>query len=393
MDHLFERGVSALHAVLRVQVTRGYVPGAVALVAQHGVVRSCAVGRMSFDGPGADRPFDVNTICRLGSMTKPIISACAMTLVDDHTIDLDEPVDRFLPELADMRVLVAIDAPLSHTVAARRSVTLRDLLTYTLGTGMVFAEPGAVPIVDALDSLHAAQGLGYDTWIQELGTLPLVDQPGERWMYHTAADITGVLIARATGSSLEHAITDRVCRPLGMVDTTFTVRADQLDRFSTAYAYDETLCSLTIDDFSHGSFLTEPAFASGGGGLVSTAVDFLAFASALLGGGSLNGARILSPESVALITKDHLTDAQKSASGFWPGYFDHIGWGFGMSVRTHQPGFGPSVGSYGWPGYFGTAWYNDPVNNLVAIVMMQRSHAGDQRLSMWTDIWATLYEH
>jgi CubicO group peptidase (beta-lactamase class C family) len=330
-----------------------------------------------------------DTICRLGSMSKPIVSACAMTLVEDNTLRLDDPVDELLPELANMHVLADPHAALDDTVEARRSITLRDLLTYRLGTGMVLAEPGTVPIADALAGLGR---MPPDEWLGQVGSLPLVHQPGERWLYHTAADITGVLIARATGVSFGEALRERVCEPLGMKDTGFSVTSDRLDRFSTAYAFDEASGGLIIDDFSHGTFRPDPVFESGGGGLVSTADDFLAFASTLLNGGRVNSERMLSRPAVTLMTSDHLTPEQKTTSGFWPGYFDDMGWGFGLSVRTRRTNLGPSIGSYGWPGYFGTAWYNDPAEDLIAIFLMQRAHAGDQQLPMWADLWTAVYQ-
>ncbi|WP_346540085.1 serine hydrolase [Micromonospora sp. DPT] len=128
------------------------------------------------------------------------------------------------------------------------------------------------------------------------------------------------------------------------------------------------------------------------GGLVSTADDYLAFASALLAGGSHHGERVLSRPSVTLMTSDHLTPAQKAVSGFWPEYFDTMGWGFGMSVRTRRTHLGPSVGSYGWPGFYGTAWYNDPAEDMTTIFIMQRAHAGDQRLPMSHDFWTAVYQ-
>lgn len=130
----------------------------------------------------------------------------------------------------------------------------------------------------------------------------------------------------------------------------------------------------------------------GGGGLVSTADDFLAFASALLAGGAHRGERVLSRPAVSLMTTDQLTPAQKAVSGFWPGYFDNQGWGFGMSVVTRRPRLGPSAGSCGGSGFYGTAWYNDPAEDLTAIVILQRAHMGDQTLPMWNDIWTTIYQ-
>jgi CubicO group peptidase (beta-lactamase class C family) len=190
--------LALVRELLQRLVDSGFVPGVAAVLARRGDVHIEAVGNLAFDGAGSQTPMAVDTICRLGSMSKPIVAACAMTLVEDCTLRLDDPVDDILPELADMTVLADPNGSLDDTVAANRPITVRDLLTYTLGTGMVPAEPGTVPIADALDTLGAAPP---DEWMRRLGALPLVHQPGERWMYDTAATVTGVLIARATGRS------------------------------------------------------------------------------------------------------------------------------------------------------------------------------------------------
>jgi CubicO group peptidase (beta-lactamase class C family) len=383
--------LARVRELLARHVDAGFVPGAVAVLARHGEVHVEATGTLAFEGPGSGTPMAGDTICRLGSMTKPIVAACAMTLVEDRTLRLDDPVDELLPELADMTVLADPEGPLEDAVPATRAITLRDLLTYTLGTGMVPAEPGAVPIADAMGVLGRAAPP--DEWVGRLGALPLVHQPGERWMYETAANVTGVLIARATGRSFGDALRERVCDPLGMKDTAFSVGAERIDRFATAYARDDAPTGgAVVEDGPDGRWSRPPVFEAGGGGLVSTAEDYLAFASALLSGGSRRGERVLSRPAVTLMTSDRLTPAQKAVSGFWPGYFDAMGWGFGMSVRTRRTHLGPSVGSYGWPGFYGTAWYNDPAEDMTAILMMQRAHAGDERLPRSQDFWTAVYQ-
>jgi len=379
-----------VRGLLERHVDSGFVPGALAVLARHGEVHVEATGTLAFEGAGSETPMAADTICGMGSMTKPIVAACAMTLVEDGTLRLDDPVDDLLPELADMTVLADPDGPLDDTVPAERPITMRDLLTYTLGTGMVPAEPGTIPIADALDTLGEPPP---DEWIRRLGALPLVFQPGERWMYDTAADVTGVLIARATGMSFGDALRERICDPLGMTDTGFFVRGEGVDRLATAYERDNARTGEpVVEEGPDGQWIGPPVFESGGGGLVSTADDFLAFASALLAGGAHHGERVLSRPAVTLMTSDQLTPAQKAVSGFWPGYFDSMGWGFGMSVRTRRTHLGPSVGSYGWSGYYGTAWYNDPAEDLTTIFIMQRAHAGDQRLPMWHDFWTGVYQ-
>ena len=383
--------LARVRELLERHVESGFVPGAVAVLARHGEVHIEATGHLAFEGAGSQTPMASDTICRLGSMTKPIVAACAMTLVEDCTLRLDDPVDDLLPELADLTVLADPNGPLDDTVAAKRPITLRDLLAYTLGTGMVPAEPGAVPIADAMGVLGRAAPP--DEWVGRLGALPLVHQPGERWMYETAANVTVVLVARATGRSFGDALRERICVPLGMKDTGFSVSAENLGRLATAYERDNAATGEpVVEDAPDGRWSRPPVFESGGGGLVSTAEDYLTFASALLAGGTHHGERVLSRPSVMLMTSDQLTPAQKAVSGFWPGYFDAMGWGFGVSVVTRRTHLGPSVGSYGWSGFYGTAWYNDPAEDLTAILVIQRAHAGDQTLPRSRDFWTAVYQ-
>jgi CubicO group peptidase (beta-lactamase class C family) len=388
--------------VLERNVDSGFVPGAVAAVARHGKVHVEATGSLAFEGAGSGTPMAADTICRIASTTKPIVAACAMTLVEDCTLRLDDPVDEFLPELADMRVLADPAGILEETVPANRPVTLRDLLTFTVGTGIVVAEPGTVPIADALNALQSEDSeqapasscetmMPQDEWIRRLGTLPLVYQPGERWMYNTAANVTGVLIARATGMSFGDALRERICEPLGMKDTGFSVPGESISRLATLYQGDEVAGEVVVEDSRDGYWSRPPAFEDGGGGLVSTISDYLAFASALLAGGTRDGERVLSPPSVTLMTSDQLTPAQKAVSRLWPGFFDDFGWGFGMSVRTRRTHLGPSVGSYGWNGGYGIIWYNDPAEDMTAILMIQRG-AGRPTLPIFLDFFTAVYQ-
>src|SRR5882762_8524972 len=204
--------LARVRELLERHVDSGFVPGLVAVLARHGEVQVEATGNLAFEGAGSRTPMACDTICRMGSMTKPIVAACAMTLVEDGTLRLDDPVDDLLPELADMTVLADPNGRLEDAVAAKRPITLRDLLTFTLGTGMISAEPGTVPIVDALNTLGDGP---LEVWIRRLGTLPLVHQPGERWMYNTAADVLGVLVARASGLPFEKFLRERLFEPLG----------------------------------------------------------------------------------------------------------------------------------------------------------------------------------
>lgn len=382
--------LARLRGLLERHVESGFVPGMLAVLSRHGEVHVEATGHLAFDGAGAGTPMAGDTIVRMASMTKPIVAACAMTLVEDCTLRLDDPVDDLLPELADMRVLADPGGPLEDTVPATRSITLRDLLANTLGTGMVPAEPGTVPIADALDALGEPP---LEEWLRRLGQLPLVHQPGERWMYDTGSEVTAALIARATGMSLGEALRQRIFEPLGMKDSAFSVGADSRDRFATAYRRDSAPSGEAIVyDVPDGRWSAPPVFESAGGGLVSTADDYLAFASMLLAGGAHRGTRLLSRPSVTLMTSDHLTAAQRAVSGFWPGYFDNTSWGLGVGIVTRRTRLGPSAGSYGWNGLWGTTWYNDPAEDLVAILILQRAHAGDPQLPLQKDFWTTVYQ-
>jgi CubicO group peptidase (beta-lactamase class C family) len=397
---LSSRGLARVRGVLERCVDSGFAPGALAVVARHGAVHVEAVGNLAFEGAGSRTPMAADTICRMGSMTKPIVAACAMTLVEDCTLRLDDPVDALLPELADMTVLADPNGPLDDAVPAKRPITPRDLLTYTLGTGMtVGAASEAAPISGALGALLPDDGTRYwagkappprDEWIARLGSLPLVYHPGERWMYDTAANVTGVLIARATGKSVGDALRERICEPLGMKDTGFSAGGEGHSRLATAYVRDDATGEVVVEDGPDGRWSRPPGFESGGGGLVSTAADWLAFASALRAGGAHGGERVLSRPSVTLMTTDQLTPAQKAVSGFWPRYFDDIGWGFGMAVRTRRTHLGPSAGSYGWNGKYGTAWYNDPAEDMTTILMIQR--AGPPWLPTYLDFWTSVYQ-
>ncbi|MEU5212363.1 serine hydrolase domain-containing protein [Streptomyces sp. NPDC020742] len=382
--------------VLERRVDAGYSPGVAAVVARHGEVHIEAVGNLSFEGAGASRPMAADSICRISSMTKSIVAACAMTLVEDCTLRLNDPVDALLPELADMTVLADPNGPLDDTVPMNRPITLSDLLTCRLGTGAILAEPGTVPICDALNALDRGDGpdepeLSPGEWLRRLGTLPLVHQPGERWMYNTGPTATGLLIARATGMSLEDAVRERICEPLGMKDTTFGLGDASAGRAAAAYVYDEAAGEL-VEEGLDGIRKRPSTFKAPASGLVSTAVDILAFASALLAGGTHRSERVLSRPSVSLMTSDHLTPAQKAASRWiWPlEHFADFGWGFGMEVRTRRTNLGPSAGSYGWYGKYGTAWCNDPAEDMTTIFMIQREDGLE--LPALVDFWTAAYQ-
>ncbi len=392
-----EPRLARIREVMKGYVERDEVPGVVALLARRGEMHVEAVGRKAL---GGGDPIRRDTIFRIASMTKPITAAAAMILVEECKLRLDDPVDRLLPELAGRRVLRRLDGPLDDTEPANRPITLRDLLTFRLGFGIVMAPPGAYPIQAAISDLDLAQGPPQpqtppppDEWIRRLGTLPLMHQPGEKWMYHTGSDVLGVLIARASGQPFDAFLRERLFEPLGMPDTGFSVPAAKRDRLATGYWTNFQTGAVEVHDpAANGQWSRRPAFPSGGAGLVSTVDDYLAFARMLLSNGKHGGARILSRAAVETMTADHLTPAQKAVSGLTTGYFDNHGWGFGLSVVTRRDSPAEPVGQYGWDGGLGSSWRSDPGDDLVGILMTQHAWTSPNPPDICRDFWTLAYQ-
>jgi CubicO group peptidase (beta-lactamase class C family) len=322
---------------------------------------------------GEPAPIRRDSIFRIASMTKPIVAVAALLLVEECKLRLDDPVDDLLPELADRRVLVDGRGPLDgETVPAHRPITVHDVLTFRLGLGMDFAAPWPQPLLEAMAKLGLGAGPpepqvppAPDEWMRRVAPLPLLYQPGERWLYNTGSDVLGVLIARAAGRSLDEFLADRVFRPLGMVDTGFSTA--ELDRLGSCYATDPETGERRVFDPPSGEWTKPPAFPSGGGGLVSTLDDLHAFGRMLLAGGRLpDGSPLLSRASVEAMTTDQL-GVEQGAPG--PSPDGSQGWGFGVAVQVRRRNLGPTVGSYGWAGGLGTSWANDPGTDLVGIVL------------------------
>ena len=375
---LSEARLGRMHDIMAGYVERGEVPGIVTLVGRRGETHVDAIGTNQL---GRADPIRRDTIFRISSMTKPITAVATMILVEQCRLRLDEPVDRLLPELARRRVLRRLDGALDDTVPANRPITVRDVLTFRMGFGQMMARPDAYPILKIASEQHIGMGPpdpsgmpAPDEWIRRLGTLPLMHQPGERWLYNTGSDVLGVLIARASGQPLETFLRERIFEPLGMKDTGFSVPAAGLDRLATSYVVDPGTGTLSLYDEAQGGMWSRPpAFPSGAGGLVSTIDDYLAFGLMMLNHGKHERERILSRPSVETMTTDQLTPEQKSVSGLVPGYFDNHGWGFGVSVVTRRHDVAGSVGRYGWDGGLGTSWYSDPREEMVGILMTQRA--------------------
>jgi CubicO group peptidase (beta-lactamase class C family) len=358
------------------------VPGLVGLVAAGGDVHVEALGAMAVGGAPVSR----DTIFRIASDTKPITAAAVLALVAEGRLELDEPVDRLLPELADRRVLRRMDGPLDDTVPAQRAITTRDLLTFTFGFGLAVemffaAEPW--PVVAAANEAHL-ETLGTpnrggqpdpDTWMAGLGSLPLLAQPGERWFYNTAASVLGVLAARAAGQPFGEVLRTRIFEPLGMRDT--GLWTGQTSRLVTAYKPSGT--GLVVWDEPDGSWSHPPRFGDGAADLVSTADDMLAFSRMLLGGGS----PVLPAELAGQMTTGQLTAEQRARGGLGPDFFKDKSWGFGMAVQND--------GAYGWAGGFGSTWLMDPGHDLTVLMLTQRMFAGPEPEALYTEFQAAAY--
>jgi CubicO group peptidase (beta-lactamase class C family) len=299
---------------------------------------------------------------------------------------MDEPVDRLLPELADRRVLARPDGPLEETVPAARPITPRGLLTFTFGFGMaveMFTSPAPWPVAQAdaelglatINPPNRAVQPDTDTWIAGLGSLPLIAQPGERWLYNTGASVLGVLAARAAGTSFGDVLRTRLFEPLGMRDTAFWT--SDPERLATAYR--PTPDGLIVWDEPAGRWSRPPAFEDGAARLVSTVDDLHAFARMLLG----RGQSVLSPESRRAMTSDQLTAAQKARGGLGPGFFDGRSWSFCQAVYEG--------GAFGWNGGYGSSWLVDPGHDLIVIVLTQREFESAEPPPLHREIQAAAY--
>ncbi|HEY9329711.1 MAG TPA: serine hydrolase domain-containing protein [Streptomyces sp.] len=394
-------GLQRVRAVLERHVESGRIPGLVALFSQGDETHVETLGTMRHEG-GA--PMLRDTIFRMASTSKPVSVAAAMVLLDECRLRLDDPVQEWLPELADRQVLKRIDGPLDDTVPARRPITVRDVLTSTFGLGMDMTVLGT-PIMGAVFEQGITPNLPEpmpepDEWMRRLATLPLMHQPGESWQYQIASDLLGVLVARVTGQSFESFLRERIFDPLGMKDTGFHVPADRLDRLPPLYAPDPETGEFHVwDEAEGGRHSAPPAFQGGGGGLNSTADDYHAYFRMLLNGGTHGSERILSRAAVELMTTNRLGPQQQAARHALAtdnvhisfGQGQHGGWGFGMAVRTYRGDYAP-IGQFGWDGGSGTSTYADPGNRLTGILLTQVGASVPDPVRLMHDFWTTLYQ-
>jgi CubicO group peptidase (beta-lactamase class C family) len=396
-----EAGLRRLREVLARHVDSGRIPGLVARVSPGAETHLEPIGTTRHDG---GEPMRRDTIFRMASTSKPVAVSAAMVLLDECRLRLDDPVDQWLPELADRQVLTRIDGPLDDTVPARRPITVRDVLTSTFGLGMDMTALGT-PIMGKIFELGLTPNLPVpmpepDEWLRRLGTLPLMQQPGERWQYHIGSDLLGVLVARVTGQSYETFLRERIFDPLGMKDTGFDVPADKIHRLPPLYAPDPQTGEFHVwDEAEGGRHSKPPAFQGGGGGLVSTVDDYHAYFRMLLNHGRHGSERILSRPAVELMTTNRLTPEQQAPRDAMArdnvhisfGQGQHGGWGFGMAVRTYRGDYAP-IGQFGWDGGSGTSTYADPANQLIGILLTQVGSSVADPIRLMHDFWTTLYQ-
>lgn len=375
-------------AVLDKYIDAGELAGAVSLVYHRGdVVQVSARGVQDLE---TGTPMARDTIFGLASMTKPITAVAVMMLVEEGTLDLDEPVDRWLPEMADPKVLSDPNGPLDQVYDAPRAITPRDLLRYTMGLG--FPEWAGIapeaPISQAFAEMRRGNHTA-DEYIEQLGALPLAFAPGERWVYHTPSMVAGVLIERASGMGLGEFFRTRIFDPLGMPDTGFSVPAEKRARLASYYRGGEQPGTLVPVADNSTRYAAPPKFPSAGGGLVSTVDDYLRFGRMLLNRGELDGVRILSPASVDEMLTDQLPEEPERRFFLFEDFWRGAGFGLGLQVTTEQQGDGPAVGSFWWHGATGVQWTADPRNDLIFLRFIQR---GDVPRGFGAEYMQALYE-
>jgi CubicO group peptidase (beta-lactamase class C family) len=395
MTGLSKPRLERLHQALSGYVERHEMPGMVALVSHHDDVHVETLGAMSLGHPA---PMRRDAIFRIASLAKPMTAVAAMILVEDCKLRLDESIEPWLPELAHRRVLKSISSQLDDTVPARRAISVRDLLTFRMGFGSVMAMRDTHPIQKLIREYRIggdgpplpARAPGTEEWLQKLGSLPWMAQPGERWLYHTSCDVLGVLIARVSGQSLGRFMRQRIFDPLGMKDTAFHVPADKIARLPASYSFNRRTNALDVyDGVANSAWGPEPPFESGGGGLVSTIDDHFAFSRMMLHKGRFGREQLVSRAAVELMTQDQLTPAQRAGSEIFFG--THSSWGLGMSVDIQRDEIFRTPGRFGWDGGLGTSAYTDPAEGMIGILFTQRMMESPQPPQVFTDFWTLAY--
>jgi len=346
-------------------VERGEIAGAVMLVSRHDQVAQLAcVGHRDVE---AGLPMEPDTIFRIASMTKPITSVCALMLVEAGKLRLDDPVSRYIPEFADVEVFDRVQNGRVVLAPLARPITVHHLLTHTSGITRGAPDPVLEAVYDDLgDERYALPEL-----MRRLAAHPLAHQPGEGWVYGFSHDVLGRVIEVAADQSLDEYFDSAIFAPLGMVDSGFFVPPDKEARLATVYQSDEGVLR-RVDDPVSNEIIDRIPMLSGSGGCASTAPDYLRFTRMLLRRGELDGVRLLKPETVALMTRNHLA-APLHPINVWGHVFEGEGYGLGVgvSLQPSAPGMPGSAGTYGWAGSWNRRFWIDPAKDASGIFMSQ----------------------
>jgi len=366
--------LSQVGPALQGLVDQGALSGMATLVWRKGeVVYANAIGQRDI---AAGLPMERDTQFRIASMTKPVTSIAVMMLLEEGKLKLDDPITKWLPELSGMLVLEEATGPLDKTAAASREITVEDLLTHRAGLAYGFTSMG--PIAYAHEKQLGSplvNPLTPDQWLKALGELPLSYEPGERFHYSHATDVLGFLVARIEGKPLGQVLKQRIFDPLGMNDTAFWLPKDKRGRM--AKLYEAPADGSALRDVSLPMGDEPPAFEGGGGGLISTADDYLKFARMMLGRGEVDGVRLVKPETVDLMCANRLSEEQRGHMFLGMPFWMSQGFGLGVSMildaQKHEWMGAGGAGSFGWPGAFGTWWQADPANDMILIYLIQDS--------------------
>jgi len=357
--------LDAVAADLQARIDEKRLSGAVVMIAKDGVMQMTKA--MGYQNVEDQVPMSTDTIFRIFSMTKPVTGTALMTLYDEGKFQLSDPVEKYLPELAGMDVFVSKDDDGSWvTEPAVHPMTIRELMSHT--GGLLYTPPlSQGPIAEAYSKAGIMNLPNYTLAesIPALGDIPLSYQPGTQWVYSISVDVQGYLIEVLSGQTFDDFLQQRIFDPLGMVDTGFYVKAENADRLARQYAPTRDGNLRRTDT---GSFLRPPKFLSGGGGLTSTASDYMKFAQMHLNGGILNGKRILSEEAVQLMRTDQLPDVVEGIGQLYPGN----AFGLDFAIVNNSDTFnGAPEGTHWWRGIAGSWFWIDPVENIVFVGMIQ----------------------
>jgi CubicO group peptidase (beta-lactamase class C family) len=358
---LSSAALARLSTALNERIAAGHLPGAVALIGRHGKVAWFEA--FGAQDPATGAPMRPDTIFRIYSMTKPIVSMGVMMLWEEGRLMLSDPIEKYLPAFAAPKVGV-IEGGAMRTEAAQRSITVQDLLRHT--SGLTYEFRGATPVHKAyMDARVNRLKQTNEDQVATLGTLPLLFQPGARWEYSRSTDVLGRLIEVISGQSLGAFLRDRVWSPIGMTDAGFSVPEKDHGRIAEAFAKDpETKTDVSLLDVRRTAL-----FESGGGGMVGTTMDYARFCAMLLHNGRLDSAKLLGRKTLELMTADHLGAIPSDPNTLPSGH----GFGLGFAVRT-AAGMAPlpgSIGTYYWGGAAGTSFWIDPAERLFAVLMIQ----------------------